>query len=358
MTSSELALVAQNVFASTLIDGVAQEFQVFSRFHALPLIGTQYDSLVIAGDPTASRFLRRGEGYTSGRRTFAKGKVNAARLGFMIDEPVSVTDEWNRSVAQAGIKGADWLTQAAAGQLRSHMAYLESQIFLGTANDELGFLGLKEITSYTSANVLTLTERPEATTVPYSKSVINAAGNTANTADSVYSVRMGDMATKLRIGGEGGIANFLSMSPVVKEYQADAADTTRQQQNYKSHCEGYIGLDVAGSSESYANRTYSQFDVRRLANLTVAVPLTEAMLDVLLESHPDGHEPNIIFMSKRAQVQLRTSRAGSTPAVSINMGSGDAAKSQYTHTLPLPDNHRGIPIVATRRIASTQAIES
>ena len=62
--------------------------------------------------------------------------------------------------------------------------------------------------------------------------------------------------------------------------------------------------------------------------------------------------------SEKTADDIRTSRAGSTPAVHINMGAGDAAKSQYTHTLPLPDNHRGIPIVATRRIASTQAIEA
>ena len=356
MTSAELALLGKNVFANTLIDGVSREHQVFARFNALPLKGTQYDSMVIAGDPTASRFLRRGEGYTAGRRTFAKGKVNAARLGFMIDEPVSVTDEWNRAAAEAGISGLDWLTQCAMGQFETHLAYVENQLFLGTANDVLGFLGLKEICSYVSGNVLALTDRPEAS--GYVKSVMNAAGSTANTADSVYSVNMGDRACTLRIGGEQGIQGFLKMSPVVKEYQADAADATRQQQNYKSHCEGYIGLEVMGSSEAYADRAYSQFDVRRLANLTVAVPLTEAMLDSLIESHPDGHMPNILFMSKRAQTQLRTSRAGSTPAVSINMGAGEARNAQYTLTLPLPDNHRGIPIVATRRIASTQAIET
>lgn len=357
MTSSELALLTHNVFASTLIDGVSREHAVFSTFYAVPLIGTQYDSLVIAGDPTASRFLRRGEGYTSGRRTFAKGKVNAARLGFMIDEPVTLTDEWNRSAAAAGLQEADWLTQCAMGQFETHLAYVENQIFLGTANDSLGFLGLKEICSYTSANVLTLTERPEGTTVPYSKSVINAGGVTANVADSVYSVRMGPRAVNLKIGGDMGVPGFLKMGPVTRQYQADSGDATRQQENYKAHCEGYIGLDVMGSAEAYADRTYPQFDVRRLANITPLVPLTEAMLDTLLESHPDGHESNILYMSKRAQVQLRASRSA-VSSVNINMGAGDANKMQYSLTLPLPDNHRGIPIVATRRIASTQAIET
>lgn len=358
MTASELALLGRNVFASSLIDGVSQENQVFSRFFAVPLIGTQYDSLVIAGDPTASRFLRRGEGYTSGARTFAKGKVNAARLGFMVREAVTTTDEWNRAAAAAGVSGADWLTQAAEGQVRSHLAYLETQIFTGTVNDELGFLGLKQICSYTSGNVLTYaTDRPEASS--YTKSVINAGGSTADTADSIYAVRMGPRAVNLRIGGEAGIPGFLKMSPVTRQYEADSGDSTRRQEYYMSHCEGYVGLDVMGSSESYADRTYSQFDVRRVANVTAdsGKTCTEALLDYLLESFPDGHEPNIIFMSKRAQRQLRDSRTGAVTQFLMAPG-GDAKNAKFTLAQPLPESHRGVPIVATRRITSTQAIES
>lgn len=364
MTNAELGLLAQNKFASTLIDGVSREMKVFAALVAAGVqgfTGTQYDSLVIAGDPTASRFLRRGEGYTSGRRTFAKGKVNASRIGFMIDEPVSVTDEWNRAAAAAGIQGADWLTQAAQGQFASHIAYLEQQFFTGTTNDTLGFLGLKEICSYTSANVLAYAseERPEAATVPYAKSVINAGGSAANTAGNIYLVRLGADGVKLRIGGENGIAGFLQMSPVTRQYQADSGDATRQQEYYKAHCEGYVGLDVMGSSESYTDRTIPNFVVRRIANVTAdsGKGCTEALLDYALESFPDGKEPNIIFMDKRSQRQLRTSKASS--ATQFLAGPwAQASNGVATLSLPLPEAHRGIPIIATRRITSTQAIES
>ncbi len=361
MTASELALLSRNEYASVLLDGVSRENTVFNSFMALPLIGTQFDSMVISADPTAAGFLARGQGYVRGARTFVKGKVNAARVGFMINEPVSVTDEWNRSAAAAGIGGLDWLTQCAQGQLMSELALVEQQIFDGTANDALGFLGLKQICSYTSGNVLTYaTSRPEAATNgAYTNSVINAGGSTANTADSIYLVRMAENGVNLRIGGENGVAGFLKMSQLKTQYGVDAADATREQPYYKSHAEGYIGLSVMGSAEAFADRKYYQFDVRRIANVTAQVGFTctEALLDYAMEAFPDGHAPNVIYMSKRAQRQLRDSRIGQVTQFLMAPG-GDAKNAQFTFSQPLPESHRGVPIIATRRISSTQAIES
>lgn len=354
-TASEICLASANHFAADLIDNAVREAKVFNIFEALPMHGTSFDSLVLKTDAAAGGFLRRGQGYARTAGTLVKGKVNAARMGFLVQEPKSTTLEFDRNLAKSGINSPGWLQLQARGRFLSEIAYAEQQIFTGTTNDALGYLGLKEICSYVSGNLLTTTD--DAITYSFDRSVVNAGGVTASVASSVYSVNMGPQAVHLRIGGENGIAGFLKLGEVKEQFVADTEDATRQQTHYLAECEGYIGLNVGGSSEAYADRTYKQRDVRRLANLTVLVPLTQALLDTLYDSHPDGHKPNVFFMSRRSRRQLRDDMSNVVTRF-FNMSPGDAHQRVSSTRFALPDDFNGIPIVETMRITDTQSIET
>ena len=355
-TIAELALSTQNELAAALIDATYLENVVINQFEALPMMGTKFDSLVWKTDPAAVGFLRRGTGYTHTAGALAKGEVQASRVGMLVKEACSTVDEFDRNLAKAGITGiAGWLQQTAAGRLKSEFSNVEKQIFYGTANDTIGFQGLKQICSYVAANVLATTDGPEASS--YAKSVINAGGVTSNIASSVYTVNMAPSAVHLRVGGGQGMAGFLALSEIKRQLFEDSSGSGTWQEHYYGTAEGYIGLNVGGSGETYADRTYVQYDVRRLANLTVLVPLTEALLDTLIESHPDGHKPNIIFMGKRSQRQLRDSR-NSNVQKTFDMSAGTAQSRTLTTRAPLPESHNGVPIVATDKILATDAIES
>jgi hypothetical protein len=355
-TASEIALAGGNEFAADIIDAAHREALVFSVFEALPLVGTRFQSLVWKSDAPAGGFLRRGQGYTRSQGVLVKGEVNAARMGFMVNEPKSTTLEFDKQLQQSGIRSPGWLQLNARSRFASEIAYAEQQLFTGTANDALGFLGMKEICAFIAGNVLALTDAPEA--FGYGRSVVNAGGNVALTADSVYTVNMGPLGAHLRVGGENGIAGFLKLGKVMEQFGVDPDDATREQLYLKAEAEGYIGFNVMGSSEAYADRKYVQYCVRRAANVTVANPVTETLLDYMFDMHPDGNKPNIIFMSKRGQRQLRDSRSAAV-VTQIGMGiPGDAVKATARIRLPLPTEHNGVPIVATERIASNQAIET
>ena len=235
------------------------------------------------------------------------------------------------------------------------MNNIDKLIIQGTSLDGKSFLGLKEITVATTANTLALTAAPEASS--YAKSAINAAGTTATTASSVYSICEGEEDVALRIGGPGGLEGFLNMSDIQEVYLADPDDSTRKQRYYVSDGEGYLGLSVFGSGENATNRKFTQYSLRRLFNLTAdsGATLTQAKLDILLESHPDGHRPTKLVMSKRSQRQLRDDLA-STATVFIN-GGGDARSNTFTRRPELPMSYDGIPIIASEFIGSTDAIE-
>lgn len=356
-TAAEIALVAGNEFAADIITAVYRELKVFAAFQALPLRGRKFSTLAWKADAAAGGFLRRGQGYTATEGSLVKGEVNAARVGFMVKSPCSTTDEFDRETAANGISTPGFLQINARSRGYSEFVNIEKQIFLGTANDSLGFPGLKEICAYTSSNLLTTSQ--DAASYDFARSVINVGGSTSNTASSVYGVNMGPNAVHLRVGGDNGIAGFLALSPVKKEFDADSEDSTRQQEYYKAACEGYIGMSVSGSDSVFADQNYSQFDVRRLANVTAQAgyTLTQTLMDLLWDSFPDGHKPTHFFMSRRSRRQLRDD-IDAALTVNVQMSSGDAALRTSRTKTQLPDEWNGIPIIETVRITDTQAIES
>lgn len=345
-TAADLAAGRCNEYMAGMLRAIYDQLPVFSSFPAFDLKGTSIFCLALAALPAAGGFLDLNEGYISSKAQLVTGKVDAKRIGVLIESAKSSTDLWN-----AERPGMNWIDIQVQARLLSELQNLEKSIFLGTVNDAKAFYGLKQICSPTTANTLALSGTP---TVPFSKSVLNAGGSTANTATSVYTVCHGPMDAGLYMGGPGGVAGFLSMTEIREQYQADPGDATRKQRYYITDGEGYCVVALMGSSEQFTDRKYPQFSVRRAMNVTadVGCTCTESLLDKLIAMHPSGHKPTAIYMSIRSQLQLLADRIANG-VVQLN--------PSHTGTVRpgLPTEHRGIPIiVAEGAILDTQAVEA
>lgn len=367
ITSLQLAQARNNHWLTSLFTAYQAQLSVIATFAAgAPLTSTRYKSLaridqMHTGSPAAS-FVDRGEGLSvSGQLNFGLQELEAFRLGFVVEAEESTMLEWNKEIAQnpAG-SGLDYFTETAMNATYKELRGLERQIFYGTTVASKGFLGLKQITSYTSGNVLALTDIAQDS--DYAKSVINVGGSTSSTASSVYAVRFGNDACQLRLGGPGpaasnegaGLDSFLNLPPPVR---VERIVSSKHFWYHKSSIEGWAALSVGGSSEAYASRVMPQYAVRRAANLTQdsGKGLTDLVMERLVASFPDGQAPNVFYMSRRSQEQLRDAR---DTARTVYVTGGAGARNTFNARSELPAEWDGIPIVTTSVIANTDGIES
>jgi hypothetical protein len=360
--AAELLAVANNGYAEDLFMAARDSAPIVEVFETLPMEGTQYLSLAVASLPTAGGFLHINEGMIASRAALSMGKVDAFRIGMIVREPKSSTDLWNaqnRSAMGAGLVD-DWFTLQAKLKFKAEMINLERQILFGHSNSPKGFIGLRQATSAAlAANVLTMTQDPED--FGFARHALNAGGSTATTASSIYSVWMNPMGACLRMGGPQGVEGFLSMTELKTALlsEVDPIDgLTKEQEHYYSSGEGYVGLAINGSSDGTA-RTFAQYSVRRACNVTAQAGFTctEALLDALIASHPNGSKPNAFFMSGRSQRQLQADR-GANAQVTVFMSPGDAVSRTMAHRTPLPVEHRGVPIIVSEQIPNNDAIET
>jgi len=126
---------------------------------------------------------------------------------------------------------------------------------------------------------------------------------------------------------------------------------------YAGTADGYIGLDIFGSSEG-ANRKVPQRVLRMAFNVTADSNATcsEALLDDLMNTMPLENRRNnpLLVMSLRSQKQLAASKMNSS--ISIMLSPGDAKSNSFSGSIELPDNHRGIPIIVSDYVADNDAI--
>lgn len=367
ITALQLAQVRNNHWLTSLFTAYQAQLTVISTFATgAPLTSTRFKSLTLldqmhTGSPAAS-FVDRGAGLsTKGQLNFGLQELEACRLGFVVDAEESTMLEFNQELAQnpAG-NGLDYFTKKAMNATYSELRGLERQIFYGTTVASKGFLGLKQICSYTSGNVLATTDIAQDS--DYAKSVINAGGSTSSTASSVYAVRFGDEACQLRLGGPGtpasnagaGLDGFLNL-PQPTRVQRESGGTYSWY--HTASVEGWAALSVCGSSEAYASRVIPQYAVRRAANLTQdsGKGLTDLVMERLVASFPDGMAPDIFYMSRRSQEQLRDAR---DTARTVYVTGGAGARNTFNARSELPAEWDGIPIVTTSVIGNTDAIES
>lgn len=346
--AADLAIAEGNQYVGGLIQGFIHEIPIIQSLPAFDMVGTFFLTLAIPAAATAGGFLHLNEGYISSKVQLVMEKVEAKRTGAMIEAAKSTTDLWNSINT-----GLNWLDIQTGERLKAEWKNMEKTIVTGTVNDAKGFLGWKQLTPAVTANVYALTDNPA---LPKTKNAINVAGTTSNTASSVYAVRRGPLDVALYMGGPGGVAGFLNMSPVETIVQADPGDSTRKQKYYYTEGEGYVGMAVAGSSSANASRKFTQFCLRRAFNLTAETGkgCTESLMDKLIATFPNGNKPDAFYMSVRSQLQLLADRIanGTVQLQPSNKGT-------QTVRAELPTEHRGIPIfVCEEAITDDQAIET
>lgn len=356
-TAAEIAQVSGNPILQGVVNAVIDEAPIFSSFYATELEGDRILTLGIVALPSG-QFLNIGEGYSNGHTDTALVEYNASRIGGSVEVQEGPMLKWNQAKASAIKKGTipDFFSLQAAGRYSGQLLHLDSQIVKGVTNDAKGFPGLKALTPYSSGNVLALTDTAQDSN--WEKSVVNAGGATNNVNSSVYAVRFGDLDCSLCIGGPGGLAGFLNLPAPERQWLrfTDPVDsTTKSDWFHVAAADGYIGLSVQGGNEADSSRKFPQRSVRRLANLTPLVPLTDSMLQKLVHSFPSNKRPSVLYMSYRSRDQLQDARSN---GMTFNMGPGDAMNSTFKPKAPVPTHYEDIPIICSAAISNTDATES
>jgi len=224
---------------------------------------------------------------------------------FVVDK--GTADTWRQGGPEALI------AREARRHLRAALAKLESQIINGS--DNAGFVGF-----LTSTKLDALADAM----------VVNATGTTANTASSVYLVRVGeDVGTAGVYKGDGSPLEIGESFDTM--HKVDGADEWFPA--YATSACAWLGVQLGGA-----------YSVSRICNLTAqdGKGLTDDLISEAMSLHPTDQMPNLVVMNRRSLKQLQQSRTTYNPT-------GAPA--------PFPEEAFGVPIVVTDQISSTEAIE-
>lgn len=353
-TLLEIAQGRQTPLTAGIMDAVQTEAPALSAFDARTSQSKNFKTLALTALPTASGFKNFGEGFTHGGANLALRDFEAKLAGGKVQAERITANDWNREHANAGYTYFDLQLRA---RMITEMKHLEKVIFRGTTLDAKAFPGLKQLTPYAAANVLTLTEDPGAS--DFTKTVINAAGSTSSTGSSVYSVIFGEMEAQLVVCNDGG-GELFTMTDIIEQHLAPSADAPTATLVYDvTQIYGFFGLSVSGMNQTPNDVVPTQYSVRRLANLTEdsGKGVTDAKLEQLVLSHGDNKVPSMLFMNGRSARQWADSRSASTATLFLGM-SGDAKNNTGSLRAKRPDNFEGIPVTYTSAILSTDAIEA
>jgi hypothetical protein len=242
---------------------------------------------------------------TEGTDSVASSAMKIVEAGWVVDK--AVADRWRRGGAQA------YIAREGLFRMRTIMHTLEKCCFYGTASYGVsgGFAGLLQ-SAYLDALADDMT--------------IDAGGTTADTASSVWAVRMGfdDLA--------------LITSPI------EVGDTE------------VIRLKEDGSDKYYSGywtpaqfwatlQTGGKYSAGRICNLTAdsGKGLTDSLMSDLYAAFPSSSKPTHAFMSHRSWTQLQKSRTATSPT---------GAEAPY------PEFVHGMRLIVSDAIVNTEALET
>ncbi|WP_254512860.1 major capsid protein [Anatilimnocola floriformis] len=283
-----------------LIEEVVPFIPELKLIPARTIKGIQYKTLVRTSLPSVG-FRAANRGVADSFSTLENRNVEC-----FIVNPQWVAD---KAVADAYEDGAPaYIAMEATGMTQAAMIALAKQFYYGAASggDSEGHPGLVQGHD--------------------SSMVVDATGDTASTASSVWAVKFGPQNVQWVFGNGGDMS--VSDPQVMRVLDSQNRPYTAYTQNMLFR----PGLQVG-----------SIYSVARIKNLTAQTnkTLNDDMLSDLMALFPVGHEPDAIFMSRRSLSQLRKSRtatnATGTPA-------------------PTPTDFEGCPIIRTDAILNTEAI--
>jgi hypothetical protein len=161
----------------------------------------------------------------------------------------------------------------------------------------------------------------------------NAGGATASVNSSVYMVKFGAQGVNLVFGNN----STLSLGEFRDQQLTDAASL--EYAGRVADLTAWVGLQIPTTNS-----------VVRINNLTVLVPLTDAILNAAFALFPANYRPDAIFMARRSRNQLQSSRT-----VTINTGGNNRIGSAPQLISGVPTDFEGIPIYVTDSIPITDA---
>jgi len=236
---------------------------------------------------------------------------------WMVD--VLVADAWRRGGREA------YIAREGKRFLRAALFAFEKQIINGIvgASDSAaasgsasGFAGFRD-----AATVDALADAM----------VVTAGAGTADLNSSVWLVRLAeDGVSGVYKGDTGGLMAMSIGETTVVQRIVNPGTDNKQFPAYYTPAACWLGLQVG-----------SAYDIGRIANCSVAVPLTDDLISQGIAKFPVGHAPTHILMGRRSRQQLQDSRTATTTT-------GQPA--------PFPEDSFGIPIITTDAITATEEI--
>jgi hypothetical protein len=294
-------VIAQNSCeeAVGLIAETEEEFPEIRVIPAGAVPNTMYKTLVRTVDPTAG-FRAINEGRTRNVGTLVARTVQT----FFLDA------SWDMdNAASRGIDWSDPDQDTKESHFRAAIRALCRQIYYGVSADAGGFAGLGSILANSDDDL-----------------VVNAGGTTADTASSVWLLRLGIKDVAFAWGNDGEI----SMGEVMPVQLYDG--NSKPYWGHGQEIAGYCGLQITNHTSMV-----------RIANITEddGDGLTDLLLSAAMALFKVGQAPNAIFMSRRSAKQLRDSRTATN----------DTGKEA-----PLPGDYDGVEIHRTDSIVNTEAV--
>lgn len=353
-TLLEIAQGRQIPLTAGIMEAAAVDAPALAAFDARTTTGTHFMALALTGLPTASGFKNYGEGATHASATLALREFEAKLAVAKVKVEQLTAARWD---AEHGPAGTTYFDLQVMARMAAEMRHLERTIFYGTVQDAKGFPGLKQVTPFSAANVLELTENPEDE--DFVRTVIDAGGSTSSTASSVYSVIHGQLDCQLVVCNDGGGELFYMSEPRLQDFAPDSNSPDATLEYMVTQISGHFGVAVSGMNQTPNDVVPTQYSVRRLANLTLQdnCKLTGAMMDLLSDSHGDGRRPTKFYMSKRSGRQLAVD--GGATEVFVSLGGGGDARNTTTRKQPkAPLQWDGTDIIYTSAIRNNDAIET
>jgi len=323
-TMLDIAELTGNDRALGLIEENIKQVPELEVFAARTISGTSFKAGLRIGYPSGS-FRAAGGGSPLTKSDFKQKLFEAFDYGLPMQIP--------KSIAAADQRGTGhYLMIQSGGAGIGAMRDMGSQIFYGTDSSTTGasegFQGLKEHTPFGNSSTY-----GDALTV-------NAGGTTANTASSVYFVRMGEESAEL-IFGQDTVLEF----PEFTDQMTTDSDGNSFMA-WVSELQAWAGLAI-----------YTENSVRRIANLTEesGKGFTTDLIADAIETFPTGQRPSHMFASRRSLKQLRKSM--SVVSTISNKPVYGRAPSE-AEALAEVSSIYNLNIVITDSILNTDAIES
>jgi hypothetical protein len=229
------------------------------------------------------------------------------------------------AVAKAWRKGQeDYIAREGMRHLKAALLKFERQVINGivgasdsafASGDAAGFAGFRD--------AATVNQLADAM-------VVNATGTTADSASSVWGVRIATDGVSGVYKGDS--ASFELGDTSIVQHVVDPGTDNKTFSAFYTPALTWLGLQVG-----------SAYDIGRIANLTAdsGKGLTDDLIAQLLERFPVGYGPTHLLMSRRSLRQLQDSRTATNPT-------GAPA--------PFPQEAFGVPIIVTDAIGNTEEL--